>query len=431
MIKIVTFFLLLLTFSACSVNTPSAVKPNQKSFAAEDTYILFALRAEQVKDYNSASKLFNTLYQKSDKKEYLYRSIQNDLIAKEYDKVIKRVNTFSKNAPFNAQLTRLKVIALFEQNRLDEAIALSVKLAAATKKPDDYLLTSDIYTKRQEFDLAVRYLESAYEKEHNEKILDKMSIILYVNLGKKKEAIAQLETHSRMLGCSEVVCHRLAAFYSNDNNLEGLLSVYLRLYEYKKNDDVAKKIIQIYTYKRDYIHLTEFLEKSNADDALLLQLYASSKEYKKAYPLADKLYETTGEMNYLGESAIYEYEANPAKPSKKTLSSVISKLEDVVKHEKSPIYINYLGYILIDHEVDVKKGMKYIDEVLELQPDSAYYLDSRAWGYYKLGQCKKAQKIINKVLTLKGGDDPEVLVHKKAIDKCTKTQKGKKENDFR
>ena len=229
-----------------------------------------------------------------------------------------------------------------------------------------------------------------------------------------------------MLGCSEVICHRLAAFYSNDNNLEGLLSVYLRLYEYKKSDDVAKNIIQLYTYKRDYMHLIMFLEKSHADDALLLQLYASSKEYKKAYLLADKLYETTGEMNYLGESAIYEYEASGAKPTEDTLLDVIDKLEDVVADKKNPTYINYLGYILIDHEVDVKKGMKYIDEVLKLKPDSAYYLDSRAWGYYKLGQCKKAEKIIKKVVTLEGGDDPEVLAHKKAIEKCIKTQKGKK-----
>ncbi len=426
MIKIVTFVLLILTFSSCSINKPSVVKANQKSFAQEDTYILFALRAEQIKDNRSASKLFKTLYEKSKKKEYLYRSVENDLIAKQYDKVIKRVNALSQDAVFDAPLTRLKVIALFEQNRLDEAISLSTKLAAKTKMPNDYLLTSDIYSKRQQFDLAVRYLESAYAKEHNEKILDKMSIILYVNLGKKKEAIAHLETHSRMLGCSEVVCHRLAAFYSNDNNLEGLLSVYLRLYEYKKSDDVAKKIIQIYTYKHDYMHLTEFLEKSNADDALLLQLYMSSKKYKKAYHLADTLYEQTGDINYLGQSAIYEYEGSGAKVSKETLSSVIHKLEDVIKHEKNATYINYLGYILIDHEIDVKKGMKYIDEVLELKPNSAYYLDSRAWGYYKLGQCKKAQKVINKVLMLEGGDDPEVLVHKKAIERCIKTQKGKK-----
>jgi len=426
MIKVISLILLVLAFTSCSLNTPKPVAGSQKSFDLEDTYIMFALRAEQVKDYKSAAKLFNTLYQKSDKKEYLYRSIQNDLVAKEYDKVIQRVDTLDKDAPFDAKLTRLKVIALFEQHRLDEAIKLSVALAARTKAPDDYLLTSDIYTKRQEFDLAVRYLESAYEKEHNEKILDKMSIILYVNLGKKKEAIAQLETHSRILGCSELVCHRLAAFYSHDNNIEGLLSTYLRLYKYKKDNEVAKKIIQIYKYKRDYLSLMNFLEESGSDDEALLQLYASLKNYKKAYKLADKLYEEGGDIDYLGQSAIYEYEASGAKPTRKVLLKVIKKLKDVVIVKKDATYLNYLGYIMVEHSIDIKEGMVYIAEALKIKPDSAYYLDSKAWGYYKLGKCKQAKKIIKKVLTLEGGDNPEVLAHNKAINKCTKIQKGKK-----
>lgn len=425
MIRIISLFLVVLAFTSCSLSTPKPVAGNQKTFDLEDMDIMFALRAEQIKDYKSASKLFAILYKKSHKKEYIYRSIGNDLMAKEYKKVIQRVDVFSKNAPFDAKLTRLKVIALFEQNRLDKAIKLATTLAATTKAPDDYLLTSDIYIKRREFDLGVRYLESAYEKEHNEKILDKMSIILYVNLGKKKEAIAQLETHSRILGCSKLVCHRLAAFYSNDNNIEGLLSTYLRLYKYKRDDEVAKKIIEIYKYKRDYLSLINFLEESESDNETLLQLYASLKNYKKAYKLANKLYIEGGDVDYLGQSAIYEYEASGSKPTKKVLVDVIEKLKDVVAVKNDAAFLNYLGYVMIEHNIDVKEGLSYVERAIKIKPQSAYYLDSQAWGYYKLGECKRAKRVMKKVLTLKGGDNPEVLAHKKAIDRCTKTQKGK------
>lgn len=89
------------------------------------------------------------------------------------------------------------------------------------------------------------------------------------------------------------------------------------------------------------------------------------------------------------------------------------------------MYLNYLGYLLIDHEIDVKKGMLYIKQVLKLEPDSAFYLDSLAWGHYKLGECKKAKKIMQKVLTLEGGDNEEVLEHVDAINKCLKIKKGK------
>ncbi|MDF1879179.1 hypothetical protein JHD46_05930 [Sulfurimonas sp. SAG-AH-194-C20] len=423
MIRLCTFFALVLIFTSCSLRETVKVKPNEKAFLNEDTYILYALRAEQVADNKSASKLFKTLYKKSEKKEYLYRSLENDLMARENEKLIQRVDALQKENSSDVRLLRYKVVALFELNRLDKAILLSVSLASKTKEANDYLLTSDIYIKRQEFDLAVKYLESAYVKENNEKILDKMSIILYVNLGRKKEAIAHLETYSRMIGSSKLICLRLIAFYSNDNNIDGLLSTYLRLYELDKSPKITKRIIQIYAYKQDYVSLINFLEKSRSDNEVLLQLYSSLKYYDKAAVLALELYSKTLNLEYLGQSAIYEYESAQDKSSKALLKSVVIKLEKVILQNKGTIYLNYLGYILIDHEVDIKKGMMYIDKVLAIRPKSAFYLDSKAWGFYKLGQCKKADKLIKKVTQMKGGDDPEVKTHQKAIAKCLKKEK--------
>ena len=400
--------------------------PNAKTFAEEDAYILFALRAEQLKDYKSAAKLFNELYVKSNKKEYLYRSLENDLVLKKSGIVISRVDKELQNDEYDAQLIRLKIVALIELNQLDEARDLGVALAAKTKKEDDYLLTSDVYIKRQEFDLAVKYLESAYALNHSEKILDKMSIILYVNLSRKKEAIAHLETHSRMLGCSKLICLRLIAIYSNENDIDGLLSTSLRLYKVDKTPELAAKIIQYYSYKRDYFHLMKFLEESHSDDGVLLQLYSSSQNYKKGKLLADKLYKESGNIDYLGESAILEYKADDGKKSKKVLESVVSKLTKVINIDPQPLYLNYLGYLLIDHSLDIKQGMKYIDKVLKLQPNSAYYLDSKAWGYYKLNDCKKAQEIMNHVVKLEGGKDKEVQEHVHKIAECLVKQKNTK-----
>ncbi len=426
MIKIFVLCMSIVLFTSCSLKNDVKVKPNEKAFMDEDTYILFALRAEQVHDNKAASELFRKLYEKSDKQEYIYRSLENDLMARDNEKVIQRVDKLQKVDTPDMRLLRYKVVALFELNRLDDAINLSVELASKTKEPNDYLLTSDIYIKRQEFDLAVRYLESAYAKEHNEKILDKMSIILYVNLERKKEAIAHLETYTRMVGNSKLIYLRLIAFYSNDNNIDGLLSAYLRLYEFDKSPQVSTKIMQIYSYKQDYTGLVNFLEKSKSDDTVLLQLYASVKQYDKAYTLASELYSKTLNSDYLGQSAIYEYEGAKDKSSKALLKSVVSKLEEVVLVNKQTVYLNYLGYILIDHEVDVKKGMMYIDRVLALEPKSAFYLDSKAWGYYKLGQCEKADRLIKEVAQMEGGDDPEVKVHIEKIDECLKNKKGKK-----
>ncbi len=430
MYKII-FFSFFFIFLGCT-NKHSAVlavekiskveKNNKKLFPSEDRLIMFALRAEQVKDYYSAAEIFGTLYDKSLRKEYLYRALQNQLYLKKNKQVISKVDSIAQGALDDSILIRLKVIALIQENSLEEAKLLSIALVQESGQSDDYILVSDIYIAQGKFDEAVKYLEGAYLQEYSEKILDRMSIILYVDLKRKKDAIAQLETHTRIHGCSILICKRLIAFYSNDNNADGLLSAYLRYYKLDPKPEVSKQIVLLYGYKQEYAKLILFLERSSSDDDTLLQLYISSKNYKKAFPLAQKIYEDTGDVEYLGQSVIYEYENQKNKNDKVFLTKIAKRFEELLAEDSRALYLNYYGYILIDHDVDVKKGMKYVQKALELQPETSYYLDSMAWGHYKLGECKKALKIIQKVRTLDGGDDPEVILHHEKIKKC----KGKK-----
>ena len=421
---------LIVMFSGCSISQPSlqtqtSSNKNKKTFDQEDTLIMFALRAEQLGDYESAAKIFDKLYSKSNRKEYLYRALQNYLLIKKHKEVIEIVDKELNKDVDDYSLIRIKTVALVHLDKLEEAKTLAINLVKRSKAVNDYILVSDIYVKQQEFGTAVKYLESAYFQDYNEKILDRMSIVLYVNLQRKKDAIALLETHTRIHGCSVMICKRLIAFYSNEDNIEGMLSAYLRYYEIDSKDEVSKQIVQLYLYKKEYIHLIGFLEKSKSDDKTLLELYVGSKNYKKAYPLAQKLYEKTGNVKYLGESAIYEYEINEHRGDKELLARVSKKFEEVLEQDRSTLYLNYYGYILIDHDVDVKKGMKLVREALEIEPNSSFYLDSLAWGHYKLGECKLSLSIIRKVITLEGGDDPEVLKHYEIIKKCVKNKKGK------
>jgi len=425
-LKSFLFLVLLIVLAGCGAKPSVESNTNKKAFDQEDIYILTALRMEQVQLYSKASEFFEILYEKSDKKEYLYRSLKNDLSANKNEKVIQRVDEELNETIDDYELVRLKIFALIKLDRLEDARNLSVRLVDSSKAIQDYLLVSEIYVKEKEFNTALKYLESAYVKDYNEKILDKMSIVLYINLGRKKDAIAQLESHSRIHSCSELICARLIGFYSNDNNIDGLLSTYLRLYEMKSSKEIAKKIVQIYGYKKDYIGLMSFLQRSKSDDELLFQVYVQVKDYAKAYPLGEKLYKQNGSIHFLGQSAIFEYESAEDKNSKKMLSSVMKKLNKVIDSSRDTVYLNYLGYILIDHDIDVKKGMKYIRETLKIEPDSAYYLDSLAWGYYKLNNCSKAKKIINKVAKMKGGDNPEVIKHIKIINNCKTKKKSKK-----
>jgi hypothetical protein len=129
---------LLLLFSlllvSCASPEPQKRQANEKAFEAEDTYILYALYAEKSKEHSAASSLFNTLYEKSEKKEYLYRSLENDLLAKNSEQLITRIDAMPEEFQDDVKLIRLKVVGLFELNRLAQAQKLSIALAKKKHK---------------------------------------------------------------------------------------------------------------------------------------------------------------------------------------------------------------------------------------------------------------------------------------------------------
>ena len=97
------------------------------------------------------------------------------------------------------------------------------------------------------------------------------------------------------------------------------------------------------------------------------------------------------------------------------------KFEEVTAILNDSVYLNYYGYLLIDHTIDVKKGIALVERALKLEPDSPYYLDSLAWGYYKLGECQKAYDIMKDFD--ESISEPEVLSHINAIKQCLKEKR--------
>lgn len=424
MTKFILFILVSIFLIGC--HSVDDVKPNEKAFEGEDRYVMFALEAEKLGDYNSSASLFNTVYKVSEKKEYLYRSLLGLLNSNQYETLLERSKEHQKNFPEDVSLKRYEILALIDLDRLEDAKNRAIELVNTTKEPDDYILVSNIYIKQNHFKTALKYLESAYNVNYNEKILDKMSIILYVNLQKKSEALAYLESHIRIHGCSKLICLRLAGFYSNENNVEGMLTTYLRLYEIEPSDEVAQNIIKLYGYQKDYSKLMLFLEECHCDDDLLLQLYVEGKLYEKASELATKLYAQNYDPQYLAQSAIYKYESLDKKGNKSAIMKILKDLKDAVELDPRAQYLNYLGYLMIEHNINVKEGMDYVRDALKEEPNSAYYLDSLAWGYYKLHQCTKAQEIMNKVVKEIGLNDAEAKEHFDTINKCVKAIKHKK-----
>jgi tetratricopeptide (TPR) repeat protein len=72
---------------------------------------------------------------------------------------------------------------------------------------------------------------------------------------------------------------------------------------------------------------------------------------------------------------------------------------------------NYLGYMWVDHNINLEEGGALIKRALEIDPDNGAYLDSMGWYYYKTGQFDKAVPELTRAVELIKPEDPIVYEH--------------------
>jgi len=365
----------------------------KKVFEEEDNLILQALDYQQNGDYVNARKIYHTLYEQSQKKVYLTEDAGLAFVLGDpdaHDLIMQGIKKYPDEKNFN----RLLVGQLVKEKRYEEAEKEILKLIELDKSVQHLSIAGNLYLQMKAYDLALKYFESAYKQDQNEDILINIVELLNRFLGRKDDAIAYLETYANMEGCGEHACFKLVEIYGRDRNVQGLIATYKKLYKEQQSEEIAKKIVELMLYIKDVKGATTFLEKTGFNQDMLLQIYATQKKFKEAYTLAEKLYDESKNLDYLGKMAIYEYELNKLNLTPEVLQSIAHKFDEVTSLLKDSVYLNYYGYLLIDHDIDIAKGLTLVQEALKLEPNSPYYLDSLAWGLYKQGQCNEAYNIM-------------------------------------
>ena len=420
--SLVIFSILVILFSGCTPKQPTPKKTVIRAYKDENKYLLYAFMLSQNNDFEGAYKYFVKLYNHTKNIAYLKYAISLGAKLKKYDDFFKLVREGLRDYPSNDTLKRELIRYYLYKKDYKKVTSLTLDLIKKSKTEENYKFAGSVFLSLKNYELSFKSFEKAYSFHYNEEILNNIADILYLFLNKKDEAIAYLETHARLRGCSKKVCFKLIDIYAREKDINGLISTYKRLYAKYKDDKYAKKVAQLLLYQGEKKEAIKFLKKNDIDKEMLADIYISIKDFKNAYKVVKEMYEKTKDVKYLGRMAIYEYEGQ-SKKDKKLLKSVARKFAKVVKVSNDPLYLNYYGYLLIDHDMDVKKGLSLVKRALKQDPSSPYYLDSLAWGYYKLGLCKKAKKIMLKVSKM--SKDAEVKKHMRAINKCIKDKKAK------
>lgn len=403
----------------------ASLPADQKAFEKEDEYILHALEYTRQSDYVTSRDIYIKLFDETNRSEYLLKALRFSIQLKDFE-LVKELCEENMQVTQNEyeDMYRIYIVALINLEEFDKALVEAKKLLKSHNNILNYELIGNVYYMKKEFYEAAEYLESAYSVNHNPSTLLSLVNILYSFINEKEKAISYLETHIRLQGCSIEVCTKLLAIYQEEQNIDGAISILKKTYNTFKTQENFNGMVKVYKLliayleKKDINEAIAFLEKNHIDDLKLIDLYKRANRMDEALALVRKVYKLNKNIDLLAQIAILEFES--AKDKQKVLKSVIKKFEDVLVILDNHVYQNYLGYLLIDYNINVKKGLSLVEQALKKAPNNLAYIDSLAWGLYKQNRCKEAKKHMKHIVDTIGLQDDEIKHHWKKIQECGK-----------
>ena len=394
--------------------------------AQEDSLIVRGLLNEEYNFFDRSIRVFLELYDRTGKVDYLVQAARDGMMeGGDNAAIIARLQRWvAKDAARsrNRQPVRLLVALYARSGALEKAERVSDRWLSQSDDPQDLLLAATLKMDLKKYAEAVKLLERAYGKSMDEKTLLQIATLQVKYLHQPQKAITLLENHLKMKAKSGAeVYFKLIGLYAGEKRLDKVLELYKKLYEIHPRKALLEKIIKLSLYTRDFDGLIRFLEARPGNEELLYMLYKEQNRYDKAIALAKERYAQTHKPKWLAEEAILIYEE--AKAKKKITPQLLKRFRELFDRAleegaDESLYLNYYGYTLIDHDLDLDRGIALVRKALEQQPKNSYYLDSLAWGLYKKGRCAEARKIMEKVMATGEIKEPEIEMHWKKIKEC-------------
>jgi predicted Zn-dependent protease len=390
------------------------------SSLSEDELIMKAIYYTDSKSPQKGAKVWKELFESTNKEKYLVEYFYTSLQYKDIKDVIAELKvTLSKKK--NKELYEL-LAGLYSKEGDTDGLLEVVKDTASIDDIDSMYEVAYLYTIKGKDKEALNIYQKIYSKEKSwESLKGQLSILAKQN---------KMDEASKLLW---------SAISSNPKLPKDALLVYIGLIDYKKETKNAlfafnklykltndkkylKQLISLYLFNKDYDSIIQLLKKSRYDDKLLYELYLSKQNSVEAYKLLHEMYKKSKDPKWLAEKAILTFEIAHSFDAvdKRVINRVCELFDKALKEgATTPTYYNYYGYTLIENNIQLQKGLELVKKALLKEPDNVFYLDSLAWGYYKLKDCKKAKEIMLKIRKLNPKDlEEDILKHEKTINSC-------------
>jgi tetratricopeptide (TPR) repeat protein len=154
------------------------------------------------------------------------------------------------------------------------------------------------------------------------------------------------------------------------------------------------------------IQLAKSALKGRAEDretyVSLSQIYARLKRWKESEEAlieAEKLASRPEEKAYVQfvQGSLYERQ--------KKYDQAEQAFRQVLQHDpNNGMTLNYLGYMLADHNMRLEEALSLIKRAVELDPQNGAYLDSLGWVHFKLGNFDQAEENLRRAAEMTPND---------------------------
>ena len=201
--------------------------------------------------------------------------------------------------------------------------------------------------------------------------------------------------------------------------LEELLAVNNDRFTAEENSELAYYLGLCYTKLERYDDALLYLEQVVTSGKDPLRIYQCRMTLAYIYVITKRSKMAEFELKRLAnngfESAqLYTTLAYAAWAQKHYKQSVDYYEKALDLDENNPTALNGLGYVLVDAEIDLLRGLRCCRKAVDLKPQNPLYQDSLGWAYFKNGELLEARTWLRRAMEAAPGRK-EIKEHFKMV----------------
>lgn len=336
----------------------------------------------------------------------------------------------------------------------------------ADANPEDartYISIGEIYRREGRLDLALENLKKAQSMVQDSEQVSYDLATIYQIQGRYEDAISTLQDLLKKTEKADgkysqeeaenrgIFLERLGSAYADDNNEQAAITTFQQMLtlgndnaergygamidtyrenkEWQKATDVAREATQKLPNSRrlKMVYASQIADMGQPEEGLrqvksllngtpddrevyvaLANMYSRLKRWADSEAMLDKAEQLATKPE--DRENIEFLRAADYERQKKYDQAEAAFRKILTKSPDNAAVLNYLGYMLADHNLKLDDALAMIKKAVDLEPANGAYLDSLGWAYFKLGKYDLAEDNLTKASAHMGAD-PTVQEH--------------------